>query len=243
MAGTSYPFAGDALSPIEWSQMARLWQRNGVVAGQGSELAVTVSGDAIVGSGALWLNGFIYQSGSVQNVPLIGGATTYINAKVDSNPTSIDFIGESSSAPSNSKEKITLASVSSTGVITDLRTYAGETYLPLILGNGATVIPVGKVKVGVPVPYDVMVKGWNICGDKPGQLSIEIQTATYDSWTSTAGTALFTASVNAGGIKNYGRVNYTIRRGTFVRPNVVSVSTMTQAVLTLALAPILVTGV
>jgi hypothetical protein len=212
------------------------------VAGQGSELVVTVSGDAIVGSGALWLNGFLYQSGSTQSVSLIGGATTYINAKVDSNPTSIDFIGESSPAPSNSKEKITIASVSSAGVVTDLRAYAGETYLPLILGNGATAIPVGKSKVGIPIPYDAMIKGWSIYGDVAGQVSVQVQTATYDNWTATAGTTLFTASVNAGSIKNYGRVNHTIRRGVLIRPNVTSVSTMTQAVLTLALAPILVTG-
>lgn len=243
MAGTSYPFANDSVSPTEWSRMARLWQRNGVVAGVSSELAITVSGGAVIGGGALWLHGFIYHNTDTQTVSLISGTTTYINAIVDSVPDGISFVGETSAAPSNSKDRMTIASVSSTGVVTDLRTWAGETYLPLIIGNGAVQIAAGRSKVAIPIPYDVKVRGWELIADVAGQLSVAVQTTTYAGWSSTAGTTVFTPSISAGQIKGSGKVNFTLRAGTYIRTNVSSVSTIKQATLNLTLAPILVTGV
>lgn len=243
MAGLSYPFANEALTPTEWAQMARLWQRNGVVAGVSSELRVTVSGGAIISGGSLWLNGFLYYNTGTRSVSLIGGATTYINAVVDSVPDGIYFTGTNSPAPVNSNTQMTIAAVSSTGVVTDMRTWAGESYLPLIIGNGVTTIPTGRNKVAIPIPYDVKIKKWELIADVAGQLSVAVQSTTYDSWSSTAGNTMFNTSISAGKNKGSDRINTTVRAGTYIRPYVTSISSIKQATLSLLVAPIMVTGI
>ena len=244
MAGTSYPFSGDTLSPAEWGQMARLWQRNGVVAGYGSQLEVIISGsDAIIGTGSLWLHGHVYINNATDSVTLLAGAN-YICAVVDSNPTDISFTTQAYAPSADDKRKVLLAYYNS-GTLQDYRTWAGQTYLSLIVGTGANTITAGKAKVALPIPYDAKIVKWEIIADVSGALSAQILSTDYASWTATAGANILSVSISAGNIKASSHPcapvdapDITIRAGNYIRTNVVSVSTINQAVISLLLAPI-----
>jgi len=242
MAGTSYPFEGDSLSPTEWGQMARLWQRNGVVAGLSSQLEVSISGpDAIIGTGALWLHGHIYHNPSTESVTLAGG-DNYICAVVSSTPAGISFITQSSAPALSDRRKVALAYYNGSA-LTDLRTWAGETVMSLFLGTGNTVISTGTSLIGVPMPYDVMIMRWQVVANSSGALSVGILRTTYDGWSATAGNNILTVSIGSGQIKGQSSsndLNITVRRGRYLRTNVASVSTIKQACISLYLAPLYV---
>lgn len=241
----SYPFANQSLSPIEWGRMARIWQTNGVTAGVGDNLEVAISGsDAVIGSGALWIQGFFYYNLSTKTVPLATGVN-YICAQVDpSQPTEVSFISRSTVPAPESKNIFVLASINDT-TIYDYRRYAGRSILSFIVGNGATVIPTGKM-MGVTMPYDALITAWNVIGDSAGALSTQILKTDYTNWSATAGDAIISPTIPSGAAKGASYPNspstspaVAVRYGDILRPNVVSANTIKQATINLFLAPLM----
>ena len=247
MAGISYPFQNDTVDAEEWGRMARLWQHNGVVAGVGSQLAVSISGsNAIVGSGACWLHGHLYHNDSTQSVGLQSGAN-FIFANVGTVPNSITM-QRSSSAPAVSNKRQLLLAYISGSTLHDRRVWVGQSILTLLVGTGNTAIGTGTSPVGIPIPFDSRIVKWEVIGDRAGALTVSIQRTDYGSWPS-SGTGILTTSISSGHTKGSSHPttpanapNVGLRVGHYLRTQVTLASTIRQAAISLYLAPLYVNG-
>lgn len=90
-----FPFdqgLGATATPANWRQMARLWYGSGVVPGNGTQFAATISAGVVtIQPGAVWIDGFYGSTTVNKTVSSVGLGAGLIIARMDLNARTITF--------------------------------------------------------------------------------------------------------------------------------------------------------
>ena len=104
--------------------------------------------------------------------------------------------------------------------------------LPIQIGDGASVIPVG-VWCDVEIGFDGEITEWRLFGDQTGSLTIDTWKDSYANYPPTAADTMWGTKPNlASGSKNQGTgLTIAVTKGDIIRVNVDSATTVTRALL------------
>lgn len=174
-----FPFdqgLGATATPANWRQMARLWYGSGVVPGNGTQFAATISASIVtIQPGAVWIDGFYGATTVNKTVSSLGLGAGLIVARMDLNARTITFVylpGGTPTAfpaafgqsPLASTYDVPLWFVTTATAITDVRQFCNASPEKIARGRMHRVAAYGTSTTAYTYGWDTLDYGSNWSG-------------------------------------------------------------------------------